>query len=33
MPRLKREQSGVGWHGLLLAGGIAVIVFGAGHTH
>lgn len=33
MPRLKREQRAVGWHGLLLAAGIAVVVFGSGHTH
>jgi len=33
MPRLKREQHGVGWHGVMLAAGIAIIVFGSGHTH
>jgi len=33
MPRLKREQRGMGWHGLMLAGGIAIVVFGAGHSH
>ncbi|MEW6513797.1 MAG: ZIP family metal transporter [Pseudomonadota bacterium] len=33
MPRLKREQQGIGWHGLLLAAGIAVVVFGSGHAH
>ncbi len=33
MPRLKREQRGMGWHGLLLAAGIAVIVLGAKHSH
>jgi zinc and cadmium transporter len=33
MPRLKREQQGIGWHGLLLATGIAVVVFGSGHNH
>jgi zinc and cadmium transporter len=33
MPRLKREHSAVGWHGLLLAAGIAVVVFGSGHSH
>lgn len=33
MPRLKREQQGVGWHGLLLAAGIAVVVFGGSHAH
>jgi len=33
MPRLKREQSGIGWHGIMLAAGIAVVVFGTGHSH
>ena len=33
MPRLKREQRGIGWHGLMLAAGIAIVVFGAGHSH
>jgi zinc and cadmium transporter len=33
MPRLKREQSAIGWHGLLLAAGIAIVVFGSGHAH
>lgn len=34
MPRLKRETKSVGWHGLLLAVGIAVVVFGSGgHSH
>jgi len=33
MPRLKREQQGIGWHGLLLAAGIAIVVFGASHSH
>lgn len=33
MPRLKREHTAVGWHGLLLAAGIAVVVFGSGHSH
>ncbi|WP_299158538.1 ZIP family metal transporter [Accumulibacter sp.] len=33
MPRLKREQQAIGWHGLLLAAGIAVVVFGSGHSH
>lgn len=32
MPRLKREQQGIGWHGLLLAAGIAVVALG-GHSH
>jgi zinc and cadmium transporter len=34
MPRLKRETKSVGWHGLLLAAGIALVVFGSGgHSH
>jgi len=33
MPRLKREQQGIGWHGLLLAAGIAFVVFGSSHAH
>lgn len=33
MPRLKREQRAIGWHGLLLAAGIAVVVFGSSHSH
>lgn len=33
MPRLKREQRGMGWHGLMLAAGIAIVVVGAGHSH
>ena len=34
MPRLKRETRSVGWHGLLLAAGIAVVAFGSGgHAH
>jgi len=33
MPRLKREQRGIAWHGLLLIAGVAVVVFGTGHTH
>lgn len=33
MPRLKREQRGIGWHGLLLAAGLAIVVFGSGHSH
>ncbi len=33
MPRLKREQQSIGWHGLLLAAGIAVVVFGSSHSH
>ena len=33
MPRLKREQRSIGWHGLLLAAGIAVVVFGRAGGH
>lgn len=33
MPRLKREQTAIGWHGLLLAAGIAVVVLGNTHSH
>ncbi len=33
MPRLKREQRGIGWHGLLLAAGIAIVVFGRAGGH
>jgi zinc and cadmium transporter len=33
MPRLKREQQSIGWHGLLLAAGIALVVFGSSHSH
>lgn len=33
MPRLKREKQGIGWHGLLLAIGIGIVVFGAAHSH
>lgn len=33
MPRLKREQQAIGWHGLLLAAGIAVVVFSRAHSH
>jgi zinc and cadmium transporter len=33
MPRLKREQQAIGWHGLLLAAGIALVVFGSAHSH
>jgi zinc and cadmium transporter len=33
MPRLKREQRSIGWHGLLLAAGIMVVVFGSVHAH
>ena len=33
MPRLKRETKSVGWHGVLLAAGIAVVVLGSQHSH
>lgn len=33
MPRLKREHASIGWHGLLLAAGIAVIVLTRAHLH
>ncbi|MFN6961860.1 MAG: ZIP family metal transporter [Rhodocyclaceae bacterium] len=33
MPRLKREHTAIGWHGLLLAAGILVVVFGNSHAH
>ena len=33
MPRLKREQEAVLWHGLLLATGIALVAFGSAHNH
>lgn len=33
MPRLKREHTAVGWHGLLLAAGIAIVVLGSSHSH
>lgn len=33
MPRLKREQQAIGWHAALLAAGIALVVFGSGHSH
>jgi zinc and cadmium transporter len=33
MPRLKRDHTAVGWHALLLAAGIAVVVLGSGHSH
>ncbi len=33
MPRLKRETASIGWHGLLLAAGIAFVAFGGAHTH
>ena len=33
MPRLKREQQAIGWHGVLLAVGIAIVYFGSAHSH
>lgn len=33
MPRLKRDHSAVGWHVLLLAAGITVVVLSSGHSH
>ena len=33
MPRLKREQAAIVWHGMCLAAGIAFIVLGAAHSH
>lgn len=33
MPRLKREQRGIGWHALLLGAGILVVYLGGGHVH
>lgn len=33
MPRLKRETKSVGWHGVLLAAGIAVVAFGSTHSN
>jgi zinc and cadmium transporter len=33
MPRLKREQHGIGWHGLLLGAGILVVVLGRVQVH
>ena len=33
MPRLKREQQGIGWHGAMLAAGILVAACGSGHVH
>lgn len=34
MPRLKREQRGIGWHTALLIAGIAIVAFGSGgHSH
>jgi len=33
MPRLKREQKNIGWHGVLLGAGIAVVAFSSIHAH
>jgi zinc and cadmium transporter len=33
MPRLKRETESIAWHGILLAAGIGVVVFGSAHSH
>ncbi len=33
MPRLKWEQRGFGWHGIMLASGIATVLIGSGHSH
>lgn len=33
MPRLRREQNDIGWHGLLLGAGIVVSILASGHTH
>ena len=33
MPRLKREHTAIGWHGLLLAAGIAFVAIGSAHSH
>ena len=33
MPRLKRESSSIGWHGVLLIAGIAVVALSGGHSH
>jgi zinc and cadmium transporter len=33
MPRLQRETRAIGWHGALLAAGVAVVVFGSAHSH
>lgn len=33
MPRLKRESTAIGWHGALLAAGVAVVVLGSRHAH
>lgn len=33
MPRLKHEHTAIGWHSLLLAAGIAIVVFGRAGGH
>jgi len=33
MPRLKRDHSSIGWHGVLLLAGIAFVAFGSAHSH
>jgi len=33
MPRLRRETHSIGWHGALLAAGVAVVAFGSVHAH
>jgi zinc and cadmium transporter len=33
MPRLKRESSSIGWHGLLLIAGIAIVALTGEHAH
>ena len=33
MPRLKRERGGIGWHGFMLAAGIAITLLGNAHGH
>ena len=33
MPRLKRESTAIGWHGILLAAGVALVVLGHSHAH
>ena len=33
MPRLKRENTAIAWHSLLLLAGIAVVAFGRAHSH
>ena len=33
MPRLKRENTSIGWHSVLLIAGIAVVIFSSAHSH